>query len=163
MRCECVLTFAFSFCFSVVIFVLLSMEQVIAAEAGPLDSAICRDAAIYREASLLQLEKFTTEAKALTAECMCRWEGATPTRSAGRRSMRSCRSSEATQRPFVSASISRRTFAHGATTGSQYARRLLLQHQCHCSSSPTRLRPLRCRMRSCSLRGRRQDARNRWI
>ncbi len=44
-------------------------ELVVAAsEASPLDSANSRDAAIYRDASMRQLEKFTTEAKALTAE-----------------------------------------------------------------------------------------------
>jgi hypothetical protein len=39
-----------------------------AAEASPLDSATYSDAAISRDASMFQLEKFTTEAKALTAE-----------------------------------------------------------------------------------------------
>jgi hypothetical protein len=39
-----------------------------AAEAMPLDSASNRDAASDRDASMRQLEKFTTEAKALTAE-----------------------------------------------------------------------------------------------
>jgi hypothetical protein len=39
-----------------------------AAEASPLDSALYSDAAISRDASMLQLETFTTEAKALTAE-----------------------------------------------------------------------------------------------
>ena len=39
-----------------------------AAEAMPLESASNRDAASDRDASMRQLEKFTTEAKALTAE-----------------------------------------------------------------------------------------------
>ncbi len=39
-----------------------------AAEAMSLDSASNRDAASDRDASMRQLEKFTTEAKALTAE-----------------------------------------------------------------------------------------------
>ncbi len=39
-----------------------------AVEASPLDAAPYSDAAITREDSMLRLEKFTTEAKALTAE-----------------------------------------------------------------------------------------------
>ena len=46
------------------------MEELVVAadEASPLVSASYSDAAITREDSMLRLEKFATEAKALTAE-----------------------------------------------------------------------------------------------
>ncbi len=57
--------FAFRFCvsfFFVVIFVLLSMEQTHASEAGLSDSAL------YRDASMAKLEMFLEKAKLLVEE-----------------------------------------------------------------------------------------------
>jgi hypothetical protein len=64
------LTFV-SFCSLFFLLLLLrSMEELVVAadEASPLVSASYSDAAITREDSMLRLEKFATEAKALTAE-----------------------------------------------------------------------------------------------
>ena len=60
-----------SFCSLFFLFLLFrSIEELVVAadEASPLVSAYYSDAAITRDASMRQLEKFTTEAKALTAE-----------------------------------------------------------------------------------------------
>jgi len=47
---------------------MLSMEQAPASEAGLSDSAACRDAASYRDASIAKLERFLEEAKLLAEE-----------------------------------------------------------------------------------------------
>ena len=65
----CVINFRFFVFFFSLFLLLRSMDLSIhAAEAMPLESASNRDAASDRDASMRQLEKFTTEAKALTAE-----------------------------------------------------------------------------------------------
>ena len=125
-----------------------------APEAGPTAYAASRDA------SLSQLEGFTAEARALNAERIALGNSAAERKrkeAIAERlgdlkdyidAIRICLDGDdyiRTRRAGVAVTLpSVRTYAR---------KRLLLQHQCHCSSSPPRLRALRCPTPSSSLSG----------
>ena len=137
------------------------MEPINAPEAGPTAYAA------YRDASLSQIAAFTAEARAITTERIAL--GNTSTERKRKEAIaerlgdlkdyidaiRICLDGDdyiRTRRAGVAVTLpSVRTYAR---------KRLLLQHQCHCSTSPTSLRALRCQSRSCSRHGQRRGVAN---